>query len=248
MPIEIHQPGSAPPKISVVIPTLNEGKRIRNCLLSIANQDFPYSYEVIVIDGGSNDNTLKIVKSFDVTRVEEAELGRGRARQLGAEVATGDILIFTEADCIVPSDWLLKYYQIFTENPSVIGFSGSYEFIRGKKSINLVLKWIFSFTDMVVRFTKGESTFRGTNFGVRREDILRHGGFKQQFSPFDDVEAGYRLANFGHVRYVPELKVKTDNRRIKGRLMSYLKEYALTYTKVFLLNSGSEENRFLQIR
>lgn len=81
-------------KISIVIPTLNEGKNIRNVL-----KDIPKSVdEVIVVDGHSSDNTVDIAKKFGAKVIYD-DVGKGSALRKGMEAAKGDIVITMDADC-----------------------------------------------------------------------------------------------------------------------------------------------------
>ena len=81
-------------KISIVIPTLNEGKNIRNVL-----KDIPKSVdEVIVVDGHSSDNTVDIAKKFGAKVIYD-DIGKGSALRKGMKEARGDIVITMDADC-----------------------------------------------------------------------------------------------------------------------------------------------------
>lgn len=96
--------------ISVIIPTYNESKYIKNCLESLSNQTL-LPQEIIVIDDGSTDQTLKIVNSMKIKNcklkiVSQAHRGAGAARNLGAQHATGDILVFLDADMEFDSNFL----------------------------------------------------------------------------------------------------------------------------------------------
>lgn len=89
--------------ITVIIPTYNEEDAIENCLQSLLNQTHK-DFEVIVVDDGSSDNTISIIKSFIahhppfITLLHQKHLGPGAARNLAAKRAKGDILVFVDAD------------------------------------------------------------------------------------------------------------------------------------------------------
>jgi len=82
--------------ISVIIPTLNEQENIRGCIEDIKADCG--DCEVIVCDGGSSDNTVRIAKELDDAMVIETGRGRGAQMNRGAEVAGGDVLLFLHAD------------------------------------------------------------------------------------------------------------------------------------------------------
>ena len=94
---------------SVIIPAKNEGKYLDQCLKSLVEQDFPEErYEVIVVDNGSGDDTVSIAHSRGVKVVSLPEVQTISAvRNGGVAEASGDMLVFLDADCTVAPDWLL---------------------------------------------------------------------------------------------------------------------------------------------
>ena len=82
---------------SIIIPNYNEDKYIRECLESVFNQTYN-NYEVIVVDDGSTDNSLDIIKDFNVKLYHSNGLHAGGARNLGLDNATGDYVVFLDSD------------------------------------------------------------------------------------------------------------------------------------------------------
>lgn len=93
-------------KISIVIPTLNEAKHIKNLLqhlrLNAFNKD---NLEIIVVDGGSTDNTREIISSFEEVQLLSSKKGRAKQMNLGAQKASGEILYFLHADSFPPKHY-----------------------------------------------------------------------------------------------------------------------------------------------
>ncbi|MDH5441952.1 MAG: glycosyltransferase, partial [Candidatus Bathyarchaeota archaeon] len=83
-------------KFSVIIPTYMEGRYIKRTLSSLAGIDNPL--EIIVVDGGSQDGTIEIAKRFTDKVYQINERGISRAKNYGAEKASGNILVFLDAD------------------------------------------------------------------------------------------------------------------------------------------------------
>lgn len=99
-------------RISVIIPAYNEEKYIGKTLQSIKDADKNgYEVEIIVVNGGSTDKTEEVAKSYGARVLNEPHRGIGFARQQGLLVAEGDIVAFTDADTIVPKDWLIKLVE-----------------------------------------------------------------------------------------------------------------------------------------
>ena len=81
------------PLVSVIIPTYNEEKYIKNCLNSLKNQHYSNS-EIIIVDDGSLDNTFKILKNYEVNSYKVNHMGMGYCRNYGFTKSTGKILCF----------------------------------------------------------------------------------------------------------------------------------------------------------
>jgi len=101
--------------VSIVIRTLNE-ERYLNELLSSINQQKrkDFEIEVVLIDSGSNDNTLNIAKDFNcnITFIKKSDFTFGRSLNMGSEFSNGDILVYISGHCIpVENDWLLNLVQ-----------------------------------------------------------------------------------------------------------------------------------------
>lgn len=98
--------------LSIVVPALNEEKYISLLLDSIKSQDFD-DYEVIVADAGSADQTVPIVKSYQYNVIKGGLPARGRNQ--GAKYAKGDLLLFLDADVVLPEHFLQKTLKEFTD-------------------------------------------------------------------------------------------------------------------------------------
>lgn len=111
--------------ISIIIPAKNEGGNIGKCLDAVAAQECPYVFEVIVIDSGSQDDTVAIVeenKNTRLVRIRPDEFGHGKTRNLGARLAKGNFLVFLNADA-VPQDryWLSSLIGEFARDEKIAG-------------------------------------------------------------------------------------------------------------------------------
>lgn len=97
------------PLVSIIILTYNCEQTIKKCLSSVFNVDYPRDrYEVIIIDSGSNDTTLEIVKEFPIDKiVVKKGISRGHARNIGVQEARGEIVAMVDSDHEQSSkDWL----------------------------------------------------------------------------------------------------------------------------------------------
>jgi len=104
-------------EVSIIVPAYNEEKTISDCLDSLLSQNYPSDkYEVIVVNDGSTDNTESIVRVFakehpHVVLISKENGGKGSAQNFGLKYARGNLVLITDADAIVPSDWISTMIQ-----------------------------------------------------------------------------------------------------------------------------------------
>jgi len=113
-------------KVSVIVPVLNEQSTIGDLLHSLAKLNYPREKtEILVVDSGSCDNTQQIVRRFQFTLLIEPEKHTSyAARNLGISKSSGDIIAFTDGDCIVSPSWLKNLVDGFAD-PKVGGVAGT---------------------------------------------------------------------------------------------------------------------------
>ncbi len=118
--------------ISVIIPTHNRKNLLKQCVRSVLRQDFPsHGYEIIVIDDGSRDDTevflkkaSRHIKNLSYHR-NPVNQGRSSARNKGIDLARGEIIAFTDDDCVLPREWLSGIIQTFQRHPDAAAVGGS---------------------------------------------------------------------------------------------------------------------------
>ncbi len=107
---------SSLPFVSVIVTSLNDETLIKDCIVSLLGMDYPRErQEILVVDNGSTDRTAEIIKSFPVRYLWEGRRGESYARNQGIEASNGEILAFTEPDCVVSTGWLRELVQAFEE-------------------------------------------------------------------------------------------------------------------------------------
>jgi glycosyltransferase involved in cell wall biosynthesis len=112
------------PFVSVVVPARNAEGTIAHCLASLLRAEYdPDRREILVVDNASTDRTTAIVREFPVRCLYEGVRGASAARNRGIEAARGEIVAFTDADCVVTKAWLRALVHGF-ESPDVWGVAG----------------------------------------------------------------------------------------------------------------------------
>jgi cellulose synthase/poly-beta-1,6-N-acetylglucosamine synthase-like glycosyltransferase len=103
------------PCISIIVPTKNNENCIENCMKSLVNLEYPKErYEITVVDGHSKDRTVEIAQRYGARVIEQQGKGYNGAWNNGIQLAEGEYIAFTDADCTVDRNWLkssLRYFQ-----------------------------------------------------------------------------------------------------------------------------------------
>src|SRR3989344_319253 len=108
--------------ITVTIPTLNEERNLRRCLISIKRQKYKGRVEVIVADGGSSDNTIAVAKEFGATLVNNPKTDAESGKLLGIKYGHSHYFMILDADMSLEgTDWFKKMVKPLEENPEIVG-------------------------------------------------------------------------------------------------------------------------------
>jgi glycosyltransferase involved in cell wall biosynthesis len=110
-----------PPRFSIVIPTLNRAEYLRQCLKSICRQDYT-DYEIVVVDGGSKDDTPQVLQACErpARVITELRKGPSVARNVGVEASRGDYIVFVDSDDVLSSFALSTYAAILEANAEAV--------------------------------------------------------------------------------------------------------------------------------
>jgi len=199
-------------RVSVIVPTYEEAARIDGFLRQFADQTLPRdAFELIVVDGGSSDRTREIAAGLADQVIVQTSRGIGGARNDGVAVARAPIVATTDADCIVPPDWLERIVGHFgaPDVVAVCGPDGPLE--RGWKP-----RLVFFVVRSLIRLAALAGIFGtgGTNSAFRKATFLEVGGYRP-LPHSDDVDLGVRLATKGKIVYDPALYVRLSVRRLE---------------------------------
>lgn len=188
-------------KVSVVILTKNSAATVSKSLESVFKQTRKPD-EVVVVDGSSKDDTLKIVRQYPVKLVSEPGLGFGHARNLGVEKSKGDIILFLDSDCYADPQWIEKVLQHFT-NPEIAGVTGQTCLWNTDCGVAYFLACVGGRMEMPTQreYVKIAPTM---NLAIRRKVVLAVGGFDDTLHRGEDTELTYKVAQRYKILYEPE--------------------------------------------
>lgn len=176
------------PFVSVIVPARNECSNIVNCLDALLNQDYPnHQFEVVLVDDSSTDCTQQTLQKFTQNQaihiLQNSSHGKYKSSKKGAlEIAIpksrGELLLFTDADCLPPPTWIKNMVRYFQPDTGLVaGFSPQQS---DKKWLNKILEIDAAAAAMVSASTIGYGrgvTCTGRNLAYRKQAWLDIGGF-----------------------------------------------------------------------
>ncbi|MBK8977033.1 MAG: glycosyltransferase family 2 protein [Planctomycetes bacterium] len=196
------------------MPVRNGIRDLPSCLGALMDSDWPL-HEVIVVDDASTDDTAALAESLGA-RVLRLERNRGPAfaRNRGAQVATGDVFFFTDADVTVHRDTVGAAVQAFCDDPGLAAVIGSYD--ENPASPGFVAQYKNLFHHWVHQHAKTEASTFWTGCGAIRSNVfLALGGFHEGYPKpsIEDIELGFRLRGRGHRIRLEKRMLATHSKR-----------------------------------
>ena len=204
-------------QVSIIIPTLNEEICLGRSLRHLSILDPPVR-EVLVVDGGSEDQTIAIAQKLGARVLTANQRGRSLQMNLGAEAATGDILCFLHADTFVPDD-LVAVIEETLADQTVAG-GGFISLMTGSQttrwgiSLHNYLKTYYA--PLLFRphlFVKGLRLLFGDQvMFCRRQDFWECGGFDNSLPILEEGDLCLKLVKRGRIRQVNRIVQSSDRR------------------------------------
>ena len=205
--------------ISVIVCAHNEARYLPACLHSVLAQS-RIPDELLVINNASTDETSLVASQIPHVRVvDEPRKGLVVARETGRRHASGDLLIYLDADCRAPLTWLERIERRFDRDAALIALSGPYRYYdwdwTGRALIRAYDFTLAPATQLLVRHLLRIGTiFYGGNFAVRKEALERIGGFDTSIEFHgEDTNLGRRLFAIGKVGLFHDCYLYTSARR-----------------------------------
>jgi len=218
--------------ISVVIPAYNEEKYIRNCLESIMKQTVQ-PFEIIVVDNNSTDNTVKLAQSFKKVRVlHEPKQGIIPTRNTGFNAAKGDIIARTDADTIVPKNWIEHIQNLFITK-GIDAVSGPSFYYDVPIKSHLFVAFFFSISKLFF----GHPILLGPNTALKSDvwQAVKNTICLDDHVVHEDLDLSIHIAQLGKkIFYDRSLIVKCSARRIIHKPKSFFIEYTFRYIRMLL--------------
>lgn len=191
-------------KISIIIPVFNEEKKIKDTLTAILNHQNHEQVEIIVVDGGSTDQTVKIVQSMGIKIYHFPQKGRANQMNFGAEKATGDIFLFFHGDTIISANFPKIIREILAQSEVVAG-----AFLLNINSNKKTMKFIEMMANW--RSILFSLPYGDQGIFLKRSIFEKIGGF-QNLEIMEDFDLIQRLKKLGKIRIASTCVITCDRR------------------------------------
>lgn len=216
------------PYITIVIPVFNGEETIDLCLASVTSLDYPdSSYGIILVDNGSTDATLEIAQKYNITVLHEPDIKSSyAARNKGILAAKGELIAFTDADCIVTPGWLKHLVQHW-DDPTIGCFAGEIEAYQPETLVEKfsdragILRQAGTLSCPYLPYTQT------ANSAYRKEVFDKVGLFVPEMTSGGDADISWRMQKqLGlKIKFIPEALIYHKHRNSIGGLYRQYRKY-----------------------
>lgn len=222
--------------LSIIIPTLNEEYHLPLLLQSIQKQKGLADYEIIVADAGSKDRTLEIARNFGCSITKGGLPARGRNQ--GAKIARGEILLFIDADVILPEDFFQKTIkEVKRKNLDIAGF-----LISPQNPKEHLYRFVYNIYNFWAKITEKILPHAAMAILAKRELHQKVRGFDESIKIGEDHWYARQCSKYGKFGIIRSTKVFVSTRRFKkdGLIKTCLK-YLFSGIYMFLFGPIKKE-------
>jgi glycosyltransferase involved in cell wall biosynthesis len=226
--------------VSVIIPTLNEAGYLPRLFDSLRKQTFK-DFEVIIADSGSTDKTKDLAKKFNARYVTGPRMGPGEGRNRGARHAKGKLLLFCDADCVIPKN-LVEEVVRASEQPGVTGGATAFYPLEGNAKDIFMFKLANWYSKFFAKFGKPHNP--GYLFFYKKEVYDKVGGIREDLVMNETHDLTFRTLEYGKFVLL-NTPVYTSLRRFKrfGYFNTVFKTY-LPSTAYYYLTKKTPRAKF----
>jgi len=218
-------PAPVMPSVSIVIPAFNEEISLPSCLNAINSQNYGNIREIIVVDNASTDATSSVALAYGCMVLYEPVKGYNHAVKKGFDEASGEIIVCTDADTIVPPNWVSELVKNLIQQ-NAVACGGVFRFKDG----SYWLRFIGSV------FGRLNYHIAGANMAVWKHAYDSVGGFSLDVNLGADVELGLRLKKIGKVVIDRSIVVATSSRRFASAFWATVIRYYVNDLNLYLFN------------
>jgi len=240
------------PYISIIIPAKNEEKLIRGCIDSLNQLDYPKDRrEIIIVDGLSTDHTADVAREMGAVVISNPKQTVSPGRNVGFETAKGDLIAFTDADCVVDKHWLSNCIKYFENDPSVACVGGPNLTPSDESDFGKAVGFVFdqpifaagSIHARELQEVKAVSSIPGCNAIYRQSVLAKVMPLDESMLTGDDTLLNRKILDLGsQLLYTPDVIVFHYRRPTPRKLWKQFYRYAIGRLQV-----GKKDKRLLNM-
>jgi rSAM/selenodomain-associated transferase 2 len=181
--------------ISIIIPTYNEADGIAKTIKRTYTADSNHEAEIIIVDGGSSDETVRIADQCGATVVKSARKGRATQMNIGASLAKYEILYFLHADSIPPNNFTTQILRAYKLGAKSGCFRLAFDFDH----------WFLKMNAWFSRFNVNAVRFGDQSLFVTKDVFQKSGGFREDLVMMEDQEIIHRIKKFGKFKVLKDV-------------------------------------------
>ena len=238
------------PFISVIIPAKNEERLIRSCITSLRQLNYPKDqFEILIIDGLSADRTAEVAREMGATVIRNEKQTVSPGRNIGFENAKGELIAFTDADCIVDKAWLSSCVKYFEKDDTVACVGGPNLTPADESDFGKAVGFVFdqpvfaagSIHARELNEVKEVTSIPGCNAIYRQSVLSRVMPLDETMLTGDDTLLNRKIIDLGYrLLYTPDVKVFHYRRPSPKKLWKQFYRYAIGRLQV-----GKKDKRLL---
>ncbi|MCX7832907.1 MAG: glycosyltransferase [Ignavibacteria bacterium] len=212
-------------KLSIITPSYNQGSFILDCINSVKNQNYE-NIEHIIIDGGSTDTTLEILKKTNgIKWISEPDKGPANAINKGFRLATGEVFGWLNSDDYFKENTLGDVMEIFNANPEIKIIIGNINFVDENK--NLIVETKSDEMTLTNLIHKSADIIRQPSTFFDRDLFWKVGGIDEKYKCAFDYDLFIKLFKISKPYYL-------------DKLIAYTRDYPSTISRTFIKKQGWE--------
>lgn len=244
-------------QLSIIISTYNRCDSLSRTLQSVGRLNHGCQWELVIVNNRSSDATESVIKEFvqcsslDVKSIFEPKAGLANARNAGLRAAAGEIVAFTDDDCLPEIDFIANWLEVFSEDPT-IGFAGGRILLHDPSDLPFTIQESTTRVEIQPGEYIPSGLIQGANFAFRRTALVAAEGFDPFFGAgayyaAEDLDSVARVSSMGwRGVYDPRPIVRHDHGRkelieVTALENTYARGRGACYVKCILRNQWSRQ-------